>query len=254
MTSQRRPLVAGNWKMNLTAQSGVELVQAVDEVAATHSDVDVAVAPPPIMLTAVAEAADSVRIYGQDVSEHESGAYTGETSIGMLTEAGARGSLVGHSERRHVFGEELERTAAKVARVTAASQEVILCVGETLEQREAGDTNTTVQRQLLTALSDIDIDRVTIAYEPVWAIGTGKTATPEQAQAVHADIRSWLRKNFEAAAETRRILYGGSVKPHNAEELMSQPDIDGVLVGGASLKAESFGEIINVASALVEAQ
>lgn len=238
--------------MNLTAEAGVELVRAVEETAQKADGVDVAVAPPQVMLANVAEVSDVVRIYGQDVSEHDSGAFTGETSIAMLTEAGARGSLVGHSERRHVFGEDLSRTAAKVKQVVDNGSEVILCVGETLEQRKAGETVGTVEEQLLTALEGIDIDLVTIAYEPVWAIGTGETASPEQAQEVHAAIREWLRDKFDAAADMRRLLYGGSVKPHNAEELLGQPDIDGVLVGGASLKAESFNEIIQIADGLID--
>jgi triosephosphate isomerase len=238
--------------MNLTAEAGVALVRAVEKAAQKAGGVDVAVAPPQIMLASVAEASDVVRIYGQDVSEHDSGAYTGETSIAMLTEAGARGSLVGHSERRHVFGEDLSRTAAKVKQVVDNGSEVILCVGETLEQRKSGETVSTVEEQLLTALEGVDIDLVTIAYEPVWAIGTGETASPAQAQEVHAAIREWLREKFDAAADTRRLLYGGSVKPHNAEELLSQPDIDGVLVGGASLKADSFNKIIRVAGDLAD--
>lgn len=249
MTASRRPLVAGNWKLNLSAAEGVQLIQKLAKAAKEAPEVDVAIAPSPLMLARVAEAAGEVRIYGQDVSEHQSGAFTGETSLSLLIEAGARGSLIGHSERRHVFGEGLDRIAAKVKSVVDECHEVILCVGETLDQRNDGKTVAVVEEQLRTALIGINLDLVTIAYEPVWAIGTGETASPAQAQEVHAAIRAWLRKNFEAAADTRRLLYGGSVKPDNAQELMSQPDIDGVLVGGASLKADSFTGIIRAAVA-----
>lgn len=253
MTATRRPLVAGNWKMNLSAAEGVQLIQKLSAAAKEAPEVDVAIAPSPVMLAQVVKASGDVRIYGQDVSEHPSGAYTGETALSLLVEAGARGTLIGHSERRHVFGEGLERIAAKVKSVVTAGHEVILCVGETLDQRNEGKTVAVVEEQMRTALTGVNPDLVTIAYEPVWAIGTGETASPTQAQEVHAAIRAWLRENFEAAADTRRLLYGGSVKPDNALELMSQPDIDGVLVGGASLKADSFVGIIQAAVASTKA-
>ena len=242
-----RKLVAGNWKMNLLEADAIALARATAQAAAEYETVDVAIAPPAILLDRVARAVTGspLAIWGQTCSEHASGAFTGETSIAMLRDAGADGTLLGHSERRHAFGESDEQVAAKVRAAASAGLPFTLCVGETLEEREAGQTAAVVERQLRTGLEGVGHELLTIAYEPVWAIGTGKTASPAQAQEVHATIRRWLGERFGGlVAPSIRVLYGGSVKGDNAAELMGQPDIDGVLVGGASLKADEFTRII----------
>lgn len=248
----RRKLVAGNWKMNLLAAEAEALAQAIGDTAAANTSVDVAVAPPAIWIErAVTAAGSALGIYGQNVSAEASGAFTADISAAMLQDAGAAGSLVGHSERRHVFGETLDQVAARFRAGVASGLDVILCVGEQLADRKNDATMTVVEEQLSTALEGFAGDSVTIAYEPVWAIGTGETASPQQAQDVHAAIRAWLSETFsDGFAQRSRILYGGSVKPGNAAELMNQADIDGVLVGGASLKADSFGAIIEAAASI----
>lgn len=246
----RTPLIVGNWKMHTTRSEALGLGEAVAAAAKAAPTVDVGVAPPSIWAAGVRDTVgDAITVFGQNVNEHASGAHTGELSAGMLVDAGLGGTLVGHSERRHVYGESDATVAAKVTAAREAGLTVILCVGETLAEREAEETWAVVERQLSTGLASLaSADGIVVAYEPVWAIGTGKTATSDQAQAVHARIRAWFADRFDAsAAAALRIQYGGSVKPGNAAELLGMPDIDGALVGGASLTAESFAAIIEAA-------
>jgi triosephosphate isomerase len=245
-TPARRPIVAGNWKMNLDLRQARELAAAVagrrDEAAA----VDLVLCPPAVYLEAVAAAVapGDVGLGGQNVHEQTAGAFTGEVAPGMLVDVGCRYVIVGHSERRTLFGESDAVVNAKTKAAIAAGLVPIVCVGETLEEREAGRTHDVIATQVtgsLAGLSETDLGRTVVAYEPVWAIGTGKVATPEQAQDVHAAIRGLLASLASPATAARiRIQYGGSVKPDNATVLASQPDIDGALVGGASLKADDF--------------
>ena len=248
----RKPFVAGNWKMNTDSHSGVELARAIADGAldaAGHS-VDVAVCPPFVYLQAVAGAlsSTSIAVGAQDVYCEQKGAFTGEISASMLKDIGCTYALCGHSERRHVIGESDELVNKKISAAILGGLLPIFCLGELLSEREALETDEVVSRQLRNGLSGLDVEKVsavTIAYEPVWAIGTGLTATPEQAQQVHALIRKLLVEMYgERVAEEIRILYGGSVKPDNAAELMTEKDIDGLLVGGASLKADDFVAII----------
>ncbi len=237
----RKPLVAGNWKMNGGKEFVAELLSGLN---GGNDAVEVAVFPPYVLIPLAAEElADKEISYGaQNVSEHESGAYTGEVATSMLVELGCQYVLVGHSERRSLYGESSEQVAAKFVAAQAAGLTPVLCVGETLEQREAGETQDVVAGQLQAVIDLAGLDNVcsaVVAYEPVWAIGTGKTATPEQAQEVHHAIRQQLGE----AGDKTRILYGGSVNAANAAELFAKPDIDGGLVGGASLKAGDFNEI-----------
>jgi len=247
----RTPLIAGNWKMYLTRAEAVELASAVADAGKGLTDREVMIAPAYLSLAAVKEAvADSpVRVAAQNVAWEKQGAFTGEISPPMLQDVGVDMVILGHSERRHVFGED---NAMVNRRLTGALQfglTPILCVGETLEEREQGNTFKIVEEQLSQGLKDVQADQmeqVVVAYEPVWAIGTGKTATKEQAQEVHAFIRCALADLYKKTlADSVRILYGGSVKPENIDSLMAQPDVDGALVGGAALQAESFARIIN---------
>ncbi len=247
----RMPLIAGNWKMHLTKAEAVALASAVAAASKGLSDREVMIAPAFTALAAVKETvADSpVKVAAQNVAWEKEGAFTGEVSPLMLLDAGAEMVIIGHSERRHVFGES---NAMINRRLRAALQHgllPILCVGETLADREAGSTFSVVEEQLAQGLANVtaaQMDSVVIAYEPVWAIGTGKTASNAQAQEVHAFIRAVLSRFYEKTlAERVRILYGGSVKPENVDSLMAQPDIDGVLVGGASLNAKAFARIIH---------
>ena len=246
----RRPFIAGNWKMNLDRAGAVALARALREQLDGVEARDVAVFPPFVYLAEVAEAlaGSSLRVGSQDVCDRKAGAFTGEVSADMLRDVGAALTLVGHSERRHVYGEGDELCNAKLHAALAGGLEVVLCVGETLDQREAGRTEEVNGHQLTRGLEGVsadDLARVTIAYEPVWAIGTGRTATPGQAGEVHGYLRGILAGLYDdSAAERIRIQYGGSVKPENAAELLSLPDVDGALVGGASLKAESFVPIV----------
>ena len=236
--------------MNLDRKSALELVDGVRQGLASRPDVDVAFFPPFVYLTDVlaACAKSGILVGAQNASEHESGAFTGEISTGMLTDLGVPCVLLGHSERRHVFGEGLELIHAKVRRVLDAGLQVMLCIGETLEERESGRTEAVCKEQLSSALEGVtplELKKVTVAYEPVWAIGTGKVATPDQAAQVHQYVRGVLAGLFdESGAQSTRILYGGSVKADNVRDLMAMPDIDGALVGGASLQASSFLPII----------
>jgi triosephosphate isomerase len=248
----RKPFVAGNWKMNTNSSGSVDLANniasGVTDTAGTKATV--AVFPPFVYLQSVIQAlgASSVSVGAQDVYFEPDGAFTGEISTSMLKDIGCTYCLCGHSERRHVIGETDELINKKLTAAIAGGLLPILCVGELLAEREDSKTNDVVSRQLkngLAGLSDEKVSAVTIAYEPVWAIGTGLTATPQQAQEVHEFIRKLLVDMYnEKMAEEIRIQYGGSVKPGNAAELMAQPDIDGLLVGGASLKADSFLAII----------
>ena len=251
----RKPFVAGNWKMNTNSQTSVELVEhiASGSVEAASQSVTVAVCPPFVYLQSVAKALSSsnIAIGAQDMYFKPEGAFTGEISASMLKDVGCSYCLCGHSERRHVIGESDELINKKVTAAIGGGLLPILCVGELLEEREASQTNDVVTRHVKEGLAGLSVEKlqaVTIAYEPVWAIGTGLTATPDQAQEVHDFIRKLLGQMYdEKTAEEIRILYGGSVKPGNAAELMSQKDIDGVLVGGASLKADDFLAIIKAA-------
>jgi len=246
----RKLYIAGNWKMNLDRASAVALAEAVCQSVGTREDVDVGLFPPAVYLRDVVDVAQSspVRVGGQNCCDQESGAYTGETSVAMLQDVGSGLVLLGHSERRHVYGESDEMINSKVHLALAQGLDVMLCLGETLEQREAGETEGVCGSQLQAGLAGVgveDMERVTLAYEPVWAIGTGLTASPDQAQDAHAYVRGVLAgiATDDLAARTR-ILYGGSVKADNAAELLARPDIDGALVGGASLTAEAFLPII----------
>jgi len=248
------PLIAGNWKMFTDRASASRLAAAIGEAVGRETRVEVGLFPPFPFLAAVREVTDRLgyALGGQDLYVEAEGAFTGEVSGMMLRSVGCRYVLVGHSERRHILGEDDDFTARKLRAALAANLRPILCVGETLDERDAGSTVDVVRRQIETALLELEpraIDAITLAYEPVWAIGTGRTATPEQAVEVHAEIRALLGKRFgtEATAQCR-ILYGGSVKPDNIEELMAREEIQGALVGGASLQAESFASIVRGAA------
>ncbi len=244
---ERTPYIAANWKMHKTIAEAAEFIDALlPRIAATQSDV--VICPPFLALSEVVERSrgSAVRVAAQNMHEEASGAFTGEVSASMLAEVDVEAVVLGHSERRQLFGETDEALARKVPAALAAGLEPILCVGETEEARDAGQTEAVLERQLqadLAAVESGDLARVVIAYEPIWAIGTGRTATPEQAQETIAFIRDVLRERG-AAAEQVRILYGGSVKPANAAELLGRPDIDGALVGGASLDPEDFAAIV----------
>ncbi len=247
MTERKRPLIAGNWKMNQGTSAGRDLARAVAAQASKAPNADLVVAPPFVILAAVAaELQDSpVQVAAQNMHEQPSGAFTGEVSSEMLRDAGCSWVILGHSERRQYFGETDAGVAAKTKAALAAGLRPIVCVGETLEEREAGKTMEVVSRQLGAFIEHLRSQPgvAVIAYEPVWAIGTGKVATPAQAQEVHAAIRAQLRTASPDLAEQTRVLYGGSVKPSNAAELLGCEDIDGALVGGASLDAEGFVQI-----------
>jgi triosephosphate isomerase (TIM) len=253
----RRPLIVGNWKMNHGGPSGVELAGEIARLARDAPRVDVVVAPPFTALAACAHECDGshVEIAAQNFCPEPSGAFTGEVSATMLLEAGCRWVIVGHSERRQLFGETDPMVTRKVSAALKAGLLPIACVGETLEEREGGRTVAVVERQvraIMGALAESDRDGA-IAYEPVWAIGTGKTAGPAEAQEVHAAIRALLAHSPAALAARTRILYGGSVKPDNARALLAERDVDGALVGGASLDKASFGSIVLSAESLAAA-
>ena len=245
-------MIAGNWKMNLDLEESANLVKTIADHMDGLEDVDVLVAPPFTSLAFVKEAMGGTRISlaAQNMHWESSGAYTGEISAGMLEEAGCTHVILGHSERRAIFKETSEMIDLKARAAAGVGLIPIICIGETLEEREGGRTFEVLKRQLDESLKGFREDKALssstiLAYEPVWAIGTGETATPEQAQEVHHFIREWIEDDFDAGtANVIRILYGGSVKAENAKDLMSQPDIDGALVGGASLKAGSFVPII----------
>lgn len=250
--SNRRPLIAGNWKMNLTLDESVQLVKAISGSIGGLEGIDVLVAPPftslPIVKQAIGEA--GIFLGAQNMYWEPNGAYTGEISGPMLVEAGCSHVILGHSERRTLFKETSEMVDLKVKAAVSLGLIPIVCIGETLEERDKDQTFEVIKKQLDESLKNFRDDKTMpsstiLAYEPIWAIGTGRTATPEQAQEVHHYIRQWMEENFDTeTASLIRILYGGSVKPENAKDLMSRPDIDGALVGGASLKAEQFIPII----------
>jgi len=253
----RRFLVAGNWKLNKGPAEARGLANAVREHAiVAKSAVDALICPPTVSIPAAAEFADNAPLLlgAQDCSAHESGAFTGEVSAAMLKEAGCSHVIVAHSERREFHGETDEQFVAKIEQAHAAGLVAIFCYGELIEQRKAGEAETVVRQQLagvLPRLKNPSPDNLVLAYEPVWAIGTGETATPAIAQSMHAHSRAVVAEILGAESATAiRILYGGSCKPSNAHELFGQPDVDGGLIGGASLKSDDFGGIIAAAKEL----
>ena len=245
----RKPFIAANWKMNKTARETEEFINSFLPMVKDVTDVDILLAPPYTSLSAaeILLKGSNVILAAQNVHFEENGAYTGEISAEMLRSAGCTCVIIGHSERRQYFLETDEIVNKKIKTARKHGLDVILCIGESLEEREANKTFEVLDTQLSGSLKDLPLDGITIAYEPIWAIGTGKTATKEQANEAHANIREWLRKNKEGADEVR-IQYGGSVKPDNIDALMSEPEVDGALVGGAALKPESFAGIVNGAT------
>lgn len=254
--SDRKPFVGGNWKMNTDQLAAGELTRALSDGSESIAGVEIVVYPPfPYLLTVgsiLKTRASHLSLGAQDVWHEPSGAFTGEISTGMLSDCGATSVLLGHSERRHVVGEPDELIRKKLGATLEAGLRAVLCIGETLEQREAGKTDEINVRQIrsgLDGLSADDLASVVIAYEPVWAIGTGRTASPADAQDAHAKIRSLLAEMFgQETGEKVRIIYGGSMKPGNAADLLAQPDIDGGLIGGASLKSDDFLAIARAAA------
>jgi triosephosphate isomerase len=250
MNKERKLIIAGNWKMNKTVAEAADLVRGLKIELANIKEVDMVVCPPFTALSEVSKAIldSNLRLGAQNMSEHNVGAYTGEIAAVMLKEFSVRYVILGHSERRQYQKESNELIAKKAMAVHTAALKPIVCVGETLAERETGLTDAVLSTQVrgsLTGLSKEQMMETIVAYEPVWAIGTGKTATTIQAQEAHAFIRGVLGKMFdETVARRVRIQYGGSVKPSNAKELMSQPDVDGALVGGASLESRSFADIV----------
>ena len=246
----RKKFIAGNWKMNLNAAGSVALAAGLAKEAASLGAVDLAVCPPFVYIPQVAAAlsGSAIGVGAQDMFYENDGAFTGEVSGAMLKDVGCRYVILGHSERRHVIGESDELINRKIVKALADGLDVIFCVGELLAERDGGVTNDVVARQVTIGLSGVSgeqMARVTVAYEPVWAIGTGRTATPQQAQDVHAMTRGLLNTLYgQAVADATRIQYGGSVKASNAAELLNQADVDGALVGGASLKVADFVGII----------
>ena len=250
MEKERKLIIAGNWKMNKTQAEATDLVNGLKRELASVKSIDVVVCPPFTALSRVSELLmdSNIRLGAQNMSEHHYGAHTGEIAAGMLKDFSVRYVILGHSERRQLYGETNELVARKALAAHGASLKPIVCVGETLAERQSGQTEQVVGTQLDLSLAGItkeQIEETIIAYEPVWAIGTGLNATPEQAQAVHQFIRGRLVARYDADTAKRvRIQYGGSVKPSNARELMLQPDVDGALVGGASLEIRNFSDII----------
>jgi len=249
----RRPLFCGNWKLNGSIAEGIALASEVRNGVATLSGADVVVGPSFTALYAVAQALEGgpVAVAAQDCFWEDKGAFTGEVSATQLADVGCRYVILGHSERRQFFGEDDKSVNFKTRAVLRAGMEPIICVGETLAERDAGQTLARVQAQTDAAIADLadaDLARCLVAYEPVWAIGTGRTATPAQAQEVHAFIRTRLAAKAPAVAAGLRILYGGSMKPDNVRSLMAEADVDGGLVGGASLVAESFIRMVREGS------
>lgn len=250
--TDRRPMIAGNWKMNLGGDEAAVLVKDISEGIKGAQGVEVLVAPPFTLLRTVRKAIGSSPVFlaGQNMHWEPSGAFTGEISGRMLQESGCTHVILGHSERRSLFGETSEDIDKKAKTAVLLGLIPVICIGETLEEREGGRTFEVIKDQLDRSLANFIKDGLLLpstilAYEPVWAIGTGKTATPDQAQEVHSFIRKWVEGNFNTGtAQHVRILYGGSVKPSNIVELMSQADIDGALVGGASLTADNFIPIV----------
>jgi len=248
----RTPFIAGNWKLNNTIAESEELIQALLPRIGAVEDVDIVVAPVYLSLQAVVDSArgSAVQVYAQNMHDKDSGAFTGEVSAPMLVEIDVQGVIVGHSERRQYFGETDRALQLKVPRALEAGLIPILCVGETEEERERGDTERKLRHQVQEGLEKVpvsELHRVVVAYEPVWAIGTGLAATTEQAQETCGFVRALVQGFDKEAGNQVRVLYGGSLKPDNAAEILSQPDIDGALVGGASLDAASFAAIVEAA-------
>ena len=250
----RTPIIAGNWKLNNTISESVGLVSQLRDLVADVTGVEIVVAPTFTALSAVADALEgsNIRLSAQDVFWEESGAFTGEISPVMLKDVGCEYTIIGHSERRAYFGETNESVNRKARASLLYGIKPIICVGETREDREAGRTEAVVEDHIINGISGLSAEvllSTVIAYEPVWAIGTGITATPEQAQEVHALIRTLLSEQYSVDTAVQvRIQYGGSVKPDKAADLMAQPDIDGALVGGASLEAEPFAQIVKAST------
>ena len=246
----RKPIIAGNWKMNLSLKESVELVTGLKRELADVTDVEIAVCPPFVYLQAVKDVVEgsNIALGAQNMSINDNGAYTGEISVSMLKDIGCDFVILGHSERRQYFEESDSLINAKIKKALANGIKPIICVGEKLEERESGITADVVTSQIEGCLAELtakDLDSCVIAYEPVWAIGTGKTASNDQAQEVHKLIRDLIAKLFSTeVADKMRIQYGGSVKPNNVTGLMSEADIDGALVGGAALKIDSFSQIV----------
>jgi triosephosphate isomerase len=250
----RTPFIAGNWKMNKTIGEAESYIQALLPKVGAIGDVEVVVCPPFTALQAMVDSArgSSVQVYAQTMHEADSGAFTGEVSAPMLSEIDVQGVILGHSERREYYDESDRALQQKVPRALEAGLTPILCVGETEEERERGDTERKLRHQVQEGLEKVPKDRlpdVVIAYEPIWAIGTGLTATPDQAQEAIAFVRALVEDRDKSAGAAVRILYGGSLKPDNAAEILALPDVDGALVGGASLEAASFAEIVEAARA-----
>ena len=248
-SAARVPLIAGNWKMYKTVEDAETFIQGLLPRVSTADDVDVAICPPFLALSAMVDSTrgSRVQVFAQNMHHRNEGAFTGEVSPPMLVEAGVHGVILGHSERRQMFGETDKALALKVPAALDAGLVPILCVGETEEERERGDTERKLRHQIQEDLEKVDVPRlgdVVIAYEPIWAIGTGVVATAEQAQEAIAFVRALVADRSREQAERTRILYGGSCKPENSSDLMALPDVDGALVGGASLDAESFAAIV----------
>jgi triosephosphate isomerase len=242
----RKPLIAGNWKMNLDGAGATALARAISDASPSYGAVDLLVCPPFVYLKTVGSVLDggAASLGAQNMSHEKSGAFTGEISASMLKDCGCTHVILGHSERRHIYKETDADVNKKTLAAHAAGLVPIVCVGELLEEREAGKTAEVIRTQFDGSLAGVSAELMAatvIAYEPVWAIGTGKVATPQQAEEVHADLRKLIAERYNAAtADQVRILYGGSVKPDNAAELLGQPNVDGALIGGASLKADDF--------------
>jgi triosephosphate isomerase len=250
--SSRTPLIAGNWKMNKTVAEAEDFIQALLPRVSTADNVDVAICPPFTALTPMVDSTrgSRVQVFAQTMHQAESGAFTGEISAAMLVDLDVHGVILGHSERRELFGETDKLLALKVPVALEAGLAPILCVGETEAERDAGDTERKLRHQVQEGLSKVpteQISRVAIAYEPIWAIGTGKVAEPEQAQEAAAFIRALISGRDAEQSQQARILYGGSVKPDNAAELLALTDVDGALAGGSSLDAEAFAAIVAAA-------
>jgi triosephosphate isomerase len=249
---KRTPLIAGNWKMYKTIADAEEFIQALLPMVSTADGVDVAICAPFLTLQPLVDSArgSRVAIFAQTMHEADEGAFTGEVSPAMLAEIGVDGVVLGHSERRELFGETDRALALKVPAALEARLTPILCVGETEEERERGDTERKLRHQVQEGLEKVAVERlaeVVVAYEPIWAIGSGRSATPEQAQEAVAFVRALAEGIDKEAGQAVRILYGGSLKPENAEELLRLPDVDGALVGGASLDPDSFAQIVEIA-------
>jgi triosephosphate isomerase len=251
MNSKRRPIIAGNWKMNKTSTEARDLASKLIPLVSGVKDRDIVLAPPFTSIPAVAETVKgtNMALSAQDLFWEEKGAFTGEISAEMLLDLGCKYVIIGHSERRQFFGETDETVNKKVRQALNKGLLPIVCAGELLSEREAGKANEVIERQVIGALKGVtaaEMQKIVIAYEPVWAIGTGKTATPDQANEIHAFIRQKIKSMYNGdVAGALRIQYGGSVTPENVSTLMAKPDIDGALVGGASLKPESFAGLVN---------